>query len=85
MTPTQIVLARAAQDQDWKLLDGWYEAADSEALESLVVFLENDCHISPKDVKKLPVASLEILRRLTLHMFRELALRSTENAVAENE
>lgn len=74
-----LILAQCTQDQAWSALQEWYDNCPPDVRDSLIGFLESNPERTRKtilkEMRRLDLGSLEIIRRLTIHVFYELALR----------
>lgn len=79
--PTDLDLLRTEAEQDrlWVELDEWYRKCPKDALSDLCNILEEGAnpHLFYQ-MRKLPNCSLDIIRRLSLHMLREIVIRAAK-------
>lgn len=77
MVNSDLVVARAEQDQLWMELDEWYNKSceDEELIDLVETVSLPPIKSNLKKIRLQNVHGLEILRMLALHTLRELVLR----------
>jgi hypothetical protein len=80
---TEMIAAQAHQDRQWMEFDAWYEAHDSESLLELIDIIDCEPEDGPAAIRSLDDHGAEVVRRLALHVFREMALRNVQKEDGE--
>lgn len=77
MENSDLIIARAEQDQLWMELDEWYKrnSTDEELMDLVETVSLPPIKSNLKKIRLFEIHGLEILRMLALHTSRELALR----------
>lgn len=73
---SEMVAALARQDQTWMEFDAWYVEQDTEAMLELIDVIDCEPEDGPEAIRSLDDHGAEVVRRMALHVFREMALRN---------
>jgi hypothetical protein len=71
----------AEQDRFWKEYEAWYASQEPEALIDLINAIDVEPEDGPSSMRTLDDYGTELCRRLSLHVLRELALRSEQGLI----